>query len=285
MHPGRILGIVMGLVILASVFVLPIFASQDTLYGVVGPLLGAFGDIQYLPYELMVFDYLLVISFILLVIAGAVGFFPLATGVLGIVAMAMLSIAPSLLSLDVSWSVAFYVLWITSIIALGASFWHRRATQAPSQVVNVNVQQPPPTTPPPPPPPATQPSAQRSTIIVSPTISVKTGTTEEKSPAPASTQAEKVTDEKSPASTPTEVEKELGTPASYTPEEAMEMFMMLKERAESQPDEKAKEAMSKLQFKDVSGKAWKIDSQTNNWVFYDGKKWKKATPPPVLETK
>jgi hypothetical protein len=306
MHPGRILGIIMGLVILVAVFLLPIWGT-DTLYGLVGPALGSLGALQSYPVATIVFTYLWIISFILLVIAGVVGFFPLGAGVLGIIGMAMLTVSPFLAGVDVAWNVAFYVLWIASIICLIASFWHRRGTQAAqapqSQVVNVNVP------PPPPPAPAVQPSSssQRSTIIVSPNISVKTGTTEEISkfpeptpaekapeemlpapaPAPAATvptQVEEVAEETPPAA-PTEVEEEgPEEPASYTPEEAMEMYKMLKDRAESQANENAKDALNKLKFKDVSGKAWKIDGQTNNWTYYDGKRWRKGTPPPVLET-
>ncbi len=43
-HPGRILEIVMGLVILATIFLIP-FGSK-TLYGTVGPLLGNIGGFQ-----------------------------------------------------------------------------------------------------------------------------------------------------------------------------------------------------------------------------------------------
>jgi hypothetical protein len=308
MHPGRILGIIMGLVILVAVFLLPI-SGPDTLFGVVGPTLGNLGALQSTSVQLMVFSYLVIISFILLVIAGVVGFFPLGAGVLGIIGMAMLTVGPFIAGVDVAWNVAFYVLWIASIICLAASFWHRRGTQAQaaqSQVVNVNVP------PPPPPAPAPQPpsSSQRSTIIVSPNISVKTGTTEEISKFPEPTPVEKAPEEKLPApepmpaavavaveevaeekppvepAEPTEVEEEeeLEKPETYTPEEAMEMYKMLKDRAESQANEKAKDALNKLKFKDVTGKAWKIDGQTNNWTYYDGKRWRKGTPPPVLET-
>lgn len=84
MHPGRILGIVVGLAMLGVIFSLPITMAGYTLYGIVGQLLGNMGALQSLPYQQMVWGYGLVVSFILLAIAGVVGFFPLGTGVLGV---------------------------------------------------------------------------------------------------------------------------------------------------------------------------------------------------------
>jgi hypothetical protein len=263
MHPGRILGIIMGLVILIGVFVLPINTAQYTLYDTVQPLLEGIGDIQNLPTQEMIFCYILIISFILLVIAGVVGYFPLGTGVLGIVGMAMLSLAPYFLSLNITWAAGFYVIWIASIVALGASFWHGRTKQQQSQVVQVNVQ--PPTQPPPSQTPSQPP--QSSTIIVSPTISVKTGTPTEET-------------ERTQSSS---LETELIKGTSYTSEEAMKMFLTLKERTENLQDEKGRVTLNKLQFKDVSNRIWKIDIQTGKWVFNDGKKWVEATPPSILE--
>jgi hypothetical protein len=134
MHPGRYLGIVMGLVILAGVFALPFGSAPGagTLYGVAAPVLGDLGGLQASGNaQLVTFGYLLVISFILLVVAGVVGIFPLGTGVLGVVGMALLSVAPGMIypnagSILPSGGAGFYLLWAASVIALGASFWHRR---------------------------------------------------------------------------------------------------------------------------------------------------------------
>lgn len=276
----------MGLVILISIFLLPFFAGL-TLYGIVGPMLGAIGELQGLPAQAMTLGYLLIISFILLVIAGFVGIFPLGTGVLGIVGMAMITVAPFMLGSEASLLLSFvgfgyYVTWIASIVALGASFWHRRS-QAPSQVVQVSVQPPSPpaqTAPQtittivqpaptpvqhvPPPPPSPQ------MIIVSPKIDVK---------------AESKTEMTAPTPSPTpRLETEIKAGASYTPEEAMNIYQMLKQRLENQPIEKVEAAMGKFRFKDVGGRIWSVDHRTGRWVFYDGTRWVEASPPQILES-
>jgi len=281
MHPGRILGAIMGLVILISIFLLPFFADQ-TLYDIVGPLLGGIGELQGLPVQTMALGYLFIISFILLVIAGFVGIFPLGTGVLGVVGMALITVAPFLVGQEASLllsfvGISYYVIWIASIVALGASFWHRRSrAQAPSQVVQVNVQQPPaqpvqsplvyPVSQPLPPPTSPQ------TIIVSPTIDVK-----------AESKTETIAH--APSTTPPQLgqEMELRTGASYTPEDAMKIFQMLRQRMENQPIEVVEATMKKFRFRDVSGRIWTIDQRTNGWSFFDGTKWVEAPPPRILE--
>ena len=133
LHPGRILGIILGLAILAAVFLLPF--GTETLYGMAGPLLGNIGGVQATGTGAEIsYGYVLIIAFILLVIAGVVGLFPLGTGVLGVVAMAMLSLAPSLIfpngSVKLVTGAGFFVIWAASIISLGASFWHGKKEQA-----------------------------------------------------------------------------------------------------------------------------------------------------------
>lgn len=135
MHPGRILGIVMGIVILAAIFLLPFNSgpSSLTLFGRVSPVLGDIAGIQSLPDpNLIAFTYILIVAFILLVIAGIVGLFPLGTGVLGVVALALVTVAPMILVLRADlpgYGLGYYVAWIASIVALAGSFWHRRARQ------------------------------------------------------------------------------------------------------------------------------------------------------------
>jgi len=128
LHPGRGLGIIVGIAVLATVFFVP-FLGSSTLYGKAGPLLTDTPSIQVGSTAMIVSNYVLVISFVLLVIAGVVGIFPLGTGVLGVVAMAMLTVGPYLIYPSIgqgSYGAAFYLLWVESIVALGASFWHRR---------------------------------------------------------------------------------------------------------------------------------------------------------------
>lgn len=283
MHPGRILGIVMGLVILAAVFVLPINMAGYSLYYVVAPLMSAIGSLQTLPYQQMVFGYGLVVSFILLVIAGVVGFFPLGTGVLGVVGAALLAAVPYMISLPVTWGVGFYVIWIASIVSLGASFWHRREkAEAKAPAVQVNVQQAPPQTPPPAvqaPPPPPQVSDHRSVVIVNPTIEVKTETRTGIVPP-----LQPAIETKTPSQPSLESKAEPKLGVSYTPEEAMKMFQMLKQRAGTQTPERLQEMMNQLRFKDASGRMWRIDPETSKWAFNDGKTWVEANPPPILES-
>ena len=163
LRPGRILGVIVGLVILAALWRLPITSTQYTFYEIVEPLLGAIDNIRNLSTEQMLFSYILIIAFILLVIAGLVGFFPLGTGVLGIIGMAMLTLAPYFVGLKVVWGISFYVLWTLSIVAVGASFWKKRDCASHSQVVNVHVQ-PPASPSPSPPSPQQSPPQPRQTI-------------------------------------------------------------------------------------------------------------------------
>jgi len=84
-------------------------------------------------------DYILITAFFLLVIAGFVGIFPLGTGVLGIVSMAMITVGPILIYPSLgspSYGTGFYVAWAASIVSLGASFLHRRGRDQQTVVVN-----------------------------------------------------------------------------------------------------------------------------------------------------
>ena len=144
LHPGRILGIVMGLVILLAVFALPLGEASGggTLYGMAGPLLANTAMAQTGTPGQIIYNYILILSFVLLVIAGVVGVFPLGTGVLGVVGMALLTIAPYLgfptSSATIPEGIGFFVIWAASIVSLGAAFWH-----GPKEKVEVVVQQQP----------------------------------------------------------------------------------------------------------------------------------------------
>ncbi len=146
-HPGRMLGIVLGLVILASIFLLPFgIANSETLYGIVGPLISNLGALQASGGSATVtFAYIFIVAFILLVIAGLVGIFPLGTGVLGVVGMAMVTVAPYLVypngPVKLDPGVAFYVIWGASVVSLGASFWHGKKKKEAAAPVTVTVTQ------------------------------------------------------------------------------------------------------------------------------------------------
>lgn len=127
----------MGLVILVTFFVLP-FYSASSLYGnasatLYDSFMAAYSSLSLIQAAgnttATTAIYLLLIASILILISGFVGVFPLGTGVLGIVGMAIITVAPYLIVpgvvLDFSgYGVGFYVVWAASIIALGASFWH-----------------------------------------------------------------------------------------------------------------------------------------------------------------
>jgi len=139
------LGIVLGLVILASVFLLPFgTANTATLYGMGGPLISNLGAVQSSGTATATFDYILVIALVLLIIAGLVGIFPLGTGVLGVVGMAMITVAPYAVfpngPVKLDPGTGFYVIWAASVLSLGASFWHGKKKEA-AAGVNVNVSQ------------------------------------------------------------------------------------------------------------------------------------------------
>ncbi len=120
----------MGLVILAALFLLPFSTGSGapTYYGTASPLFGSLSIQSAGDPSLITWTYVQIVALILLVIAGLVGVFPLGTGVLGVVAMAMLSVAPRLIypngQVTVSLGPGFIVLWIASIVSLGGSFWH-----------------------------------------------------------------------------------------------------------------------------------------------------------------
>ncbi|MBI3859566.1 MAG: hypothetical protein HY296_04930 [Thaumarchaeota archaeon] len=155
LHRGRILGIILGIVILATIFLVPFgTGSQDaTLYGAVGPVLSDLGGLQASgDSAAIVYGYIWVVAFILLVIAGLVGIFPLGTGVLGVVGMAMITAAPFLVypsgQVALSTGAGFFVIWIASIASLAASFWHWKKKAGPEVTVNVTQSQTPANTPP-----------------------------------------------------------------------------------------------------------------------------------------
>ncbi len=138
------LGIVLGLVILTTIFLLPFGTTNTaTLYGTAGPLISNLGALQASGSATATFDYILVIAFVLLIIAGLVGIFPLGTGVLGVVGMAMITVAPYAVPngpVRLDPGTGFYVIWVASVLSLGASFWHRKKKEG-AAPVNVNVTQ------------------------------------------------------------------------------------------------------------------------------------------------
>ncbi len=144
-HPGRILGIIMGLVILVTIFLIPFDGSGKTLYGIAWPMLSNLGSTQSSgDSAALTYSYIWIVAFILLIVAGVVGVFPLGTGVLGVIGMALISVSAYLVypngPTTLSTGAGFYVIWAASIISLGASFWHGKKKEA-APPVSVTVTQ------------------------------------------------------------------------------------------------------------------------------------------------
>jgi hypothetical protein len=131
----------MGLVILATIFLIPFYNTSSTLYAKAWPLLTNLGAVQNSGSNTAIaFGYVTAIAFLLLIIAGLVGIFPLGTGVIGVVAVAILAAGTYFVypnSGEPTFGIGFYVVLVASVISLGASFWHRR--QREKVIVNNNV--------------------------------------------------------------------------------------------------------------------------------------------------
>lgn len=147
----------MGFVILLSIVFLPFEADPPNTFLEIGlPLIENIGLIPLLGDPAAItFAYIVAVSFILLVIAGFVGIFPLGTGVLGVVGLALITAAVYfLVPVGVPrpvWGTGYYAMWGASIVSLGASFWHGKSKQQlpQSSPVVVNVIQTQTPTPPP----------------------------------------------------------------------------------------------------------------------------------------
>ncbi|MGD0396868.1 MAG: zinc ribbon domain-containing protein [Nitrososphaerales archaeon] len=146
LRPGRIIGTVMGLVILAAIFLLPFGGSSSTLYGIVSPMIKNLSAVQSSgDTAKLANNYTWIIAFILLVIAGVVGIFPLGAGVLGMVGMAMITISPFLTHPNgpytLSTGTGFYIAWVVSVVALVASRWQgKKETPPPVSITIVQTQ-------------------------------------------------------------------------------------------------------------------------------------------------
>jgi len=126
----------MGLVILVAIFLLPFGGGSSTLYGTVSPMIKNLSAIQSSGNTAtLAYDYTWIIAFILIVIAGVAGFFPLGSGVLGMVGMAMITISPFLIypngPYNLSTGDGFYITWVASVVSLVASRWQGKKETTP----------------------------------------------------------------------------------------------------------------------------------------------------------
>ncbi|MCX8183021.1 MAG: hypothetical protein N3F08_01170, partial [Crenarchaeota archaeon] len=133
MNPGRILGVFLGIVILIAVFILPFGTQGDTFFAIARWNMENLGEIQETSEAgLVALVYVTIVSFILLAIAGLVGFFPLGCGVIGIVGLALLTAGHVLIYNSygevfnvLELGAGYFVAWAASIAALAASFWRK----------------------------------------------------------------------------------------------------------------------------------------------------------------
>ncbi|MEM2057951.1 MAG: hypothetical protein QXU11_05335 [Thermoproteota archaeon] len=161
MNPGRVLGVLLGIVILIAVFILPFGTHGDTFFALARWNMENLREIQETGEPgLVALAYVTIVSFILLATAGLVGFFPLGCGVIGIVGLALLTAGHVLIynSFGETFNVmdlgaGYFVAWAASIAALAASFW-RKSREKQHQTVNVTIINQPQAPPPLPPPPA-----------------------------------------------------------------------------------------------------------------------------------
>jgi hypothetical protein len=130
MDLDRIVGIVFGVLILVAIFLLPFGsfrlpsgqASETTFFSTVRQLVeSVIADTQQ-PANLLVYNILIIVSFTLLVIAGVLGFYPMRSGVMGILGMIIITVVsmfnPQLGFNIPSYGAGFFAAWGLSIAAI-----------------------------------------------------------------------------------------------------------------------------------------------------------------------
>jgi len=265
MDRRRIPGVVSGIVLLVAVFVLP-FGSDPgspSLFGSMLPVLRDVGQVQQSgDPALFYLTFVMIGAFVLLVVAGALGAFPLASGVMGLVGVLVVSLAPTLFFRGTGFSLSlfglgYFVVWAASVAALASHFWRPRVKWAAPPTVAEGGPVAAPPLPPPLPPGA---------LYV---------------PKPAAA-AEPPGPGEAGAAAPKEVH-EL-RPGETTPEEVLESINSLMGRMKSGEisSEQLREEVQKMVFRDSSGRFWSIDFRFGRWACYDGERWAPRTPPSRL---
>lgn len=130
MDLDRIVGIVFGLLILLAVFLLPFGSfrlpsgqpSETTFFNTVRQLVESIiTDVQQ-PANLLLYNILIVISFIFSVMAGLLGFYPMRSGVMGIFGMMLITVVsmfnPQLGFNIPSYGAGFFTAWTFSIAGI-----------------------------------------------------------------------------------------------------------------------------------------------------------------------
>ncbi len=142
MQSERIAGTIVGIVIIASIFLLPFSSAisaygsvPDTLYNIFRFFVDNLDSVLSTPMgSLAVIAYIQLAGTLLLIAAGLVGAFSLGSGVLGIITMAVVTISgelsPSYTPFPVYYDAGFYLLWALSGAQLILAFLGRRTRHA-----------------------------------------------------------------------------------------------------------------------------------------------------------
>lgn len=139
-NKGRLVGVVIGLVMLAAIFLLPFSNIVD---GPGGPSRTLFDILRFFISNLSVEGaaptllytaFIYQIAAVLLIAAALVGLFPLGSGILGIVGMGFVTVGPFVVfnrySFDAAnFGAAFYILWVLSAVQIVVAFMVARGTR------------------------------------------------------------------------------------------------------------------------------------------------------------
>ena len=99
-----------------------------TLYEVTQSSIYFIDDIQRMSPQLAALNYLFILVFILLIIAGLIGVFPLVSGTISVVSMTLLSVAMYVDGYQLVWGIGYYLSWAASVTMLLNSFEGKRRT-------------------------------------------------------------------------------------------------------------------------------------------------------------
>jgi hypothetical protein len=138
MRPGRGLGIIIGLIILFSLFALPVGYGPNSpaLYDIMLIVTFNLSQTQNTGNPTAIgLVYAFLASFAILFMVGVLGVFPRVTGILGIIAASVLTAMFGVTSqgqVDLAGlGPVFYVLWLASIMLVVVSFWRGKVPAVP----------------------------------------------------------------------------------------------------------------------------------------------------------
>jgi hypothetical protein len=146
---GQALGGVLGLAILACIFVLPFSniaegpaGPTDTLYAIFYLFVTTFANVQAIGLAAIInLSYVYIVATILLFIAGIVGVYSLVSAILELVGMGMATIGPFFIFTSytfgsTTFGIGFWMLWAIGVLLLFAAYWGRRAGARPAALAS-----------------------------------------------------------------------------------------------------------------------------------------------------